>query len=464
VTDNDLPEECFEEHRGWKLSILGIIQWLSEQIPIRTLFETDAMYYYENGIYKAHGDKKIEERLEAQFGSLTHNGKLVLEGCGKILKKIRHRTYIASTEFDNDKDIVNMKNGLYNWRTGEFKPHTPDYPCLIQIPVNYDPEADCPNIKKSFDAVFYEKDLEKFLEFIAYCLYNGYPIQKAFLLYSPGENGKSFVMNIVRQFLGPDNCAEVGLQQFGSNRFTTADLYGKLMNSCGDLDATAMKKTGDFKKIISGYDPIRAEEKGKDDFRFINRAKMIFGTNIIPNVPDTTDGFFRRLEVLLTTKMQKGDKERLHLPNDAQVLTPEEMSGLFNWVIPKLAPLIKRGKFTKQMDLVETREMYKTASDPISMFIENELEETPQCKIDKKEVYNRFLKYCKEHNVFLDIKNQEFWRQAHKLVPDMKTDGGWINVEGKKKHVQCLYNYKWASIDDVEFTNDGAKPHKYKYL
>ena len=51
------------------------------------------------------------------------------------------KTYKNLEEFDSDTDIINMKDGLFNWRTKEFLPHTPDYYSLNQIPIKYNPNA-----------------------------------------------------------------------------------------------------------------------------------------------------------------------------------------------------------------------------------------------------------------------------------------------------------------------------------
>lgn len=437
-----VPEECYiknEHEQVVGLRTLQVVDWLLDIRPCVTMLETDHIMIYDHGIYKKHGEKILNAELERIFGRLTRPNKseLILKTTGGIMKKIRHRTYTRPEAFDNNADLINMKNGLFNWRTGEFSKHDPDYPCLIQIPVKYDPEAKCPKIETSFKSVFHEKDLIKWLEFISYCLYNGYPIQKAIILYSEGENGKSFAMNIVRAFLGSSNCAEVSLHELSADKFAGSDLYGKLMNACGDLDDTMLKVTGNFKKAISGLDPMRAQEKGEKAFDFINRAKMVFGTNIFPASKDSTIGFFRKLEPITTDKLKKGDAKRLGLPNEQEVTTEEELSGLFNWVIPLLAPLISRGKFTNQQSLEDVTEIYTSASDPIMTFASTQLIECPGVKLDKQAVFDAFKEYCKDHNVYQQINNIVFWNKLHKLIPDLRTQPGRIN----KKNMQCMYDY-----------------------
>ncbi len=452
------PKDCYDVSYGAdgdiriSLNPIGVTDFILGIYPCLTVFETGEIVHYEDGVFKAGGETFIKEWLENFFGG---NKEIPLDVglISNVLDMIKRKTLIHVNEFDQDKDIINMRNGLYNLRTREFTEHwsTNDYyPSRVQVPIWYDPEADCPLIKKSFGAVFYDKDLEKWLEFIAYCLYNGYPIQKAVILYSEGENGKSFVMGILRNFLGPENCSEVPLQKIANNTFASADLYGKLLNGCGDLDGSMIKQTGDLKKLISGLDPMRAEKKNQQPFHFINRAKMLFSTNILPMVNDLTPAFFRRFEIILTEKFKKGDDKRLGLPSeeDIQNRLDEEMAGLFNWVIPRLAPLLKTGKFTNQTPLEEITKMYTSASNPVLAFINTQLVETavehgdngmPQsAKIAKSEVYARFEKFCADNHVHQILDNTSFWIKMHKLIPKLETRSGRVG----RNQVQCLYGYE----------------------
>jgi putative DNA primase/helicase len=49
---------------------------------------------------------------------------------------------------------LNVKNGLLDLETGELQPHTPEHRSSIQLPVEYDAEADCPTWHKFVEEVF----------------------------------------------------------------------------------------------------------------------------------------------------------------------------------------------------------------------------------------------------------------------------------------------------------------------
>ena len=58
----------------------------------------------------------------------------------EVINHIKARK-IDRSEFDKDLDILSVKNGLINIRTGEFKDYDPNYLSLIQLPIPYNPKA-----------------------------------------------------------------------------------------------------------------------------------------------------------------------------------------------------------------------------------------------------------------------------------------------------------------------------------
>ena len=135
-------------------------------------------------------------------------------------------------------------------------------------------------------------------EIIGYCLYKGYPIQKAIMLVGSGSNGKSVFIQLLQHFLGVYHCASNSLQKLAVNRFSLSSLHGKLANLFADLSSSSLSDTSIF-KMLTGGDLIQAEKKFKDEFSFTNYAKLIFSANAIPKSPDDSDAFFRRWIIIV---------------------------------------------------------------------------------------------------------------------------------------------------------------------
>ena len=144
---NDVPE---------RLDVFKTVDWLQENIPIRTILETGEMLFYHNGIYVPGGEQYISRILASTFKNFyKYSGAPIYSRHVKseILAMLRDSTYTEVAKFDSDLSIINMENGLYNWQTGEFLSHTPDYYSVIQIPARFDPDARCPNIDKMIQTV-----------------------------------------------------------------------------------------------------------------------------------------------------------------------------------------------------------------------------------------------------------------------------------------------------------------------
>ncbi len=84
-----------------------------------------------------------------------------------------------------------MENGLLNIKTGELKPHTPDFLSTVRIPVKYDPNADCPEIKQFLSDIVPEGERALLEEIPGLCLYKKYFIKKMVMLLGGGDNGKT---------------------------------------------------------------------------------------------------------------------------------------------------------------------------------------------------------------------------------------------------------------------------------
>ena len=118
--------------------------------------------------------------------------------------------------FDSDPFVLNLKNGLLDLRTYELKPHTPDYPSLSQLPVTYDPRANCPRFQQFLDEVLYKGDDVPLQEFVGAMLW-AEPLQKVILLDGTGSNGKGTFIGIIKAILGEANICARSLQDLEFN-------------------------------------------------------------------------------------------------------------------------------------------------------------------------------------------------------------------------------------------------------
>ena len=82
---------------------------------------------------------------------------------------------------------INFKNGIYDIRSRELTPHTPEFKSILQVPTTYDPEAKCPEIDAFLEDVLQgnTEDIALAHELIGVSLLQQIPIAKLWVLVGP---------------------------------------------------------------------------------------------------------------------------------------------------------------------------------------------------------------------------------------------------------------------------------------
>ena len=411
-----------------------------------TIWENKEILYYDEdkGVYVKDGERLIEEEVDRTFGF-----DLRTAGISEVMKFIMRKTYVKMEEFDSNIYIINLKNGLYNWKTDEFLPHTPDYYSLNQIPVKYDRYARPKLFLKFLREVLYQQDIRTAVELIAYTFVRKNIFEYYFILIGIGANGKSVFIGILSNLHGKNNISNVSLKSLtnDNDRFALFDMVKKTVNVDIELSNANVKDVSLLKKL-TGTQPMRVQQKGQPAFEIELFAKQIFSTNEMPNIADNTDARFRR-EIPLSFPLQfEGKNEDRNLLNKI-VKNEEEMSGIFNLVVNSLKTINKNNEIhVNAATIKERRAKAKLTQNPIKTFLEDALAKEP--KEDdfetSKDLYDAFYRFCKHNKLqiegsdaFSEILGREY---THILKKDRKT------IECKKKTIWTCKLVKWKNADD----------------
>jgi len=388
----------------------------------KTIRENEDLLWYdeEKGVYRENGEVVVKELCEQLWTNrkiLEHFKpaklkKLTTHFVNEVINTIKRRTYVSNSEFDKDPYIINVRNGLLDIRTGELKPHSPDYLSRIQINAEYNPDAKCPNIDKFISEIVPEKYRRLLYQIAAYCLIPDYRYQKAFMLVGSGDNGKSTYLDLLTIFLGEENVSHVSLQNLTDNRFAASQLMGKLANIYADIPSTRLYSTGLF-KMLTGGDRLSGERKFRDPVPFRNRAKLIFSANELPHVEDRTWAFWKRW-ILIEFPYKFDGTER---PRDNNILqkltTKEELSGFLNKVLEELIHLLSNGF---EVERTELAELWMRKSNSVYAFVKDRLERDVKSYVPKEELYEEYVEYCEMNNLNPVSKNT-FGKQLPKEIP-----------------------------------------------
>jgi len=419
-----------------KLDLELLVNDLLTEYYFATFVDTHEIMVYRHGIWTGRGQEVIERECQRR---VPEKQMLTRYKVNEVIGHIQRSTYCDRNMFNQEKWILNLENGLLDVRTKELKPHTPKFFCTIRIPLSYDPQADCPRIKQFLKEILRYEDVPIIEELFGYCLIPDYTIQKAFLLLGDGSNGKSTLLELLKNFLGKDNCANISLQDIENRRFAVADLFGKLANIHADIPSTKMEHVGLF-KMLTGGDTIGAEKKFKDRFSFNNNARLIFSTNKPPKINEDTLAFWRRWMFLnLPNKFEgrQADKRLL-----LKLINKEELSGLLNIALGRLERLLNLQSYSHELSPDEVAEWHQRISDPIFAFVEDRCEPNSEAWLAKDELYKAFIDYCVKKNIprigfetfGRELKNSKsihvtFQRRGARGA--QKT--GWLGIQLKKE-------------------------------
>jgi len=383
----EFPEKYFDEG---KFVPKLLAEELMQEYRFITMKDTDVIYVFNDGFYQPHGEILIKQQCKARLGREYRKNK-----AEEVIEYIKVSTYVNRRE--EPPNLIPLANGILDINTMELKPYNPDFMFFNKIPVNYDPNADCPKIKQFLSEITAtEDDVQILLEVIGFCLYRDYIIAKALMLVGGGSNGKSTFLNLVKTFLGKENVSGRSLQDLEENRFAKADLHHKLANIYADLPDKALWRSGTF-KMLTGRDLIVAERKFQNSFTFENYAKLLFSANKVPEAYDDTDAFFRRWLIIVFPKQFINENADPYILQ--KLTTPEELSGLLNLVLSALKRLLEKGQFSFSKTTEEIREDYIRKSSPIAAFVMDCLEVDSDAFIVKKELYNAFSEYCRQRSL-----------------------------------------------------------------
>jgi putative DNA primase/helicase len=392
--------------KKFRLATEMIVQFIMKMEHIYTTRDDlkSEIWVYEGGIYKPQGKSYIKEYcrklLEENFNSYLYN---------ETINKIEADTYIDIDKFFKDDSTIEIpiEDGILNVKTKEVSPFNPKRIFFNKLPLKYNKDATCPNIKKFFaDVLKSPDDVKVMFELFGYCLLKEYKYEKAFMFVGNGRNGKGKTLSLLKRFLGAENCCSIALSQINAASSSVCELYGRLGNFAGDISNHDLKDTGMI-KAVTGRDLINAKRKFLRDLIFVNYAKLIFACNELPKVYDTSLGFWSRWILLefpytFVNKEELNENKNNRLRDESiieKITSQEEMSGLLNEALIGLDRLEQNQDFSYSKGTKEIKEMWVRQADSFMAFCMDYIVEDYEGMVSKKELRKYFSKYCKSHKL-----------------------------------------------------------------
>lgn len=313
-----------------------------------------------------------------------------------LLKQFYATAHLPRPPKTKDTVLMNFRNGTLVLTNGELKlrEFNPGDFLTYQLPFEYDPNAGCPEWDKFLTKVLPEKSKQQVLaEFFASAFINNkiLKLEKVLMLFGTGANGKGVVFEVISAMFGADNISNYSLQNLtDENGYYRAMIVNKLLNYSSENGVKV--DPNHFKALASGED-VPARLPYGQPFQASGYAKLVFNTNRLPkDGVEQTDAFFRRFLIVpfdVTIPEDEQDRE-LHTK-----IIETELPGIFNWVIAGLHRLLDQRGFTHCDAIKQKLNEYRTQSDSVRSFLEDEgYEKHPGGTIPLQVVYDEYKASC----------------------------------------------------------------------
>lgn len=273
------------------------------------------------------------------------------------------RNYIV---FNNG--ILDLDKYLQEGPESALIPHTPNWVDTCLIPFDYDPLAVCPVWNGVLNRLFQkDKDdsrLKVLQEAFGMCIARkiNFNTKAAIWIRGNRDIGKSVIVKVIRELVGPENVSYCMLNQFG-DKFDRSEMLHKRVNIHDDITSSIAVAEGVFKNLVDGVG-VSCQQKFRQPEQLIP-PKLIFVSNPRISIHDPSGAVLNRLlyfDFWDLPSIENPDRELFER-------LKEELPGILNWALEGLTRLIGQGKFTVSMRMEEDKKTYKTMMSELDLFV-----------------------------------------------------------------------------------------------
>jgi P4 family phage/plasmid primase-like protien len=311
----------------------------------------------------------------------------------ELVKSEPHISMSASA-FDSDPLLLNCENGLLDLRTGQLRPHERNAYCQKMVPVPYDAAAKAPRFDAFLEQIQPESEMRAFLLRAAgYSLTGMTSEQKLLLLHGSGANGKSVLVELFHDVLGPyaTYLPAEALAARGGDRIPNdiARLPGARFISVMEFEDRAPLNERLVKQLTGG-DAVQARFMRGEFFDFRPQGTLWVSTNHRPIIKGTDDGIWRRfLLVPFLVRIEEADRD----PHLGERLR-EELPGVLVRLVEGAVAWQLEGLNPPTSVLNATR-AYRDESDLVGAFLDDSCDLDASASTTKRDLFSAYQEWAR---------------------------------------------------------------------
>ena len=352
----------------------------------------------EQMLYESSNIQDVQERIRA-----IRNIEDIYSSGGKesLLKEARHLPGIPVTneELDRDKYLICTNSGTINLQTSDIQPN--DKSNMISMTTGCDIDLIHEPVKfiKFINEMFEENQsiINYVHKALGYSMTESAREQIMFILHGDGNNGKSLLLDIIKNALGSYGISSkpqlLTEQKFGSqNSEEIARLKGKRFVAVEEIKEGDKLDEQLVKSLTSGIGNQVARFLYGNSFEFPFKGKIWMATNYEPVIRGTDKGIWRRIIKIPVTADFTGREDK-----DLRDKLMTELPQILGWLFKGYQLYLKEG-LKKPEEIEKAIIAYREDMDIVSQWIN----EYCECKPDYFEraniLYDNFRAFCQRRD------------------------------------------------------------------
>ena len=364
--------------KRWRIDDTGAIERLAKE-TVEAMFTEAAMLSGDarTDLLKHALKSEHEQRIKAMIA----------------LAKSENGIPVRPAQLDGHPLLLNVENGTLDLRTGELREARHEDLLTKLVPIAYDATAKAPTFTRFIaQSMSGRRKVIRYLQrALGYTLTGSTVEQVFFVLYGTGSNGKSTLLTLIHDMLGPDYAMDTSPDTFTSKEFgdgipnDLARLKGARFVTAIELDS---RKLDEQKlKRITGQDPITARFMRAEFFQYLPEFKLFIACNKKPRIESDGIAIWRRIQLIpFDAVIQNPDRT---LPEKLR----RELPGILSWCVRGCLAWHKFGLGTAQTIQAATA-AYRFEMDSVGRFSAAYCENAAEALTPAKDLYAAYRLWC----------------------------------------------------------------------
>jgi putative DNA primase/helicase len=409
LEDAYIGERIADEYLAYRYLYTGAFGWMKfDGRRWKPVEEAIVGEVVRQGVIEFH---RTEARSGADADRLKKiSGLLSSHRLKAILWVAKGYLAVEDEEFDAQPDLLNIRNGVVDLRDGTIGPHDPLLRFTKVTMVDYRPDAVHEDWQQALTAL--PAEVADWLQLRWGQGLTGHPAPDDVLvvLKGSGENGKTTLVDSVREAVGPDYAVvlpdRVLLARSGDHPTELMTLRGArlaFMEEFPELGHLNVKRLKD----LHGTGRISARFICKDSVSWQVTHTMFVTTNYLPRVDESDHGTWRRLALVDFPYRYRKSHETLETPID-RLGDPDlrdrlrrgaggQHEAILAWLVKGAVTWYQRDKKMPEPpeSVRSATGVWRMSSDLLLRYMSDNLVFDPDAHVMAKELFEDFVEWLK---------------------------------------------------------------------